>query len=73
MRGRDALGLVNMGSVPLRGAGLERALAGGSSVADASEHAAEGTEPSGDLNAGVEYREQLARVLTRRALEAAGA
>ena len=36
----------------------------------AAEAAADGTEPSRDLNATVEYREHLARVLTRRALEA---
>jgi len=65
--------LVNMGTTPLRATTVESALAGGASVAEASELAAEGTEPSGDPNAGVEYRQQLARVLTRRALEAAGA
>jgi CO/xanthine dehydrogenase FAD-binding subunit len=31
----------------------------------------EGTEPPGDLNAMPEYKCQLARVLTRRALEEA--
>jgi carbon-monoxide dehydrogenase medium subunit len=71
--GATRVALVNMGQTPLRAAGVEAALAAGSSIAEASEAAAEGTEPSGDLNAGVKYREQLARVLTRRALEAAGA
>ena len=65
------VGLVNMGSVPLRARGVEDALAGGASVGDAAEQAAEGTEPSGDLNASPEFRRQLARVLTRRALESA--
>ena len=37
------------------------------------QHAAEGTEPPADLNASLEYREHLARVLVRRALEEAGA
>ena len=49
------------------------ALAGGASVRDAAQHAAEGTEPSSDINGSSEYREHLARVLTQRALEAASA
>lgn len=64
--------LVNMGSTPMRATGVEEALAGGASAADAAAHAAEGTEPSGDLNASVEFRQHLARVLVRRALEEAG-
>ncbi len=63
--------LVNMGTTPLRAHGVEEALAAGSSVADAAERAPEGTEPSADLNATVAFREHLARVLVRRALEAA--
>ncbi len=70
--GSAGLGLVNMDSTPVRAAGVEAALAGGASAADAAEAAAEGTNPPSDLNAGPEYREHLARVLTRRALEAAG-
>ena len=62
--------LVNMGATPLRASRVEAALAGGTSVADAAALAHEGTEPSGDINATAEYREHLARVLTRRALEA---
>jgi len=69
--GQRRVALVNMGSVPLRAGAVEAALAQGASIADASEHAAEGTEPPTDLNASVEYREHLARVLVRRALEAA--
>ena len=37
----------------------------------AAEHAAEGTDPPGDLNATPDYKRHLARVLTRRALEEA--
>lgn len=71
--GTSRVALVNMGGTPLRATGVEEALAAGAAVPDAAARAAEGTEPSGDLNASVEYREELARVLTRRALEAAGA
>ncbi|HEX6423883.1 MAG TPA: xanthine dehydrogenase family protein subunit M [Acidimicrobiales bacterium] len=66
------IGLVNMGSLPLRAAGVEEALRSGAAVADAAERADEGTEPPNDLNASPEYRRHLARVLVRRALEAAG-
>ena len=65
--------LVNMGSTPLRASAVEAALAAGASPADAAAHAAEGTEPSADLNATVEFRRHLATVLVRRALEEATA
>ncbi len=68
--GSTRVGLVNMGATPLRATGVEAALASGSSIADASAAAADGTEPSSDINATPEYRSHLARVLTRRALEA---
>lgn len=71
--GAARVALVHMGPVPLRAAGVEEALAAGASAADAAARAAEGTEPTADLNASVEYREHLARVLVRRALEATGA
>jgi len=61
---------VNMGPTPLRAHGVETALAEGASATDAAGAAAEGTEPSADINATAEYRGHLARVLTRRALEA---
>jgi len=71
--GTTRVALVNMASVPMRAGAVEAALAQGATIEDAAEHAAEGTEPSADGNASVEYREHLARVLTRRALAAAAA
>ena len=56
----------------VRAAAVEAALASGANAADAAAQAAEGVEPSSDLNASVEYRQHLARVLTRRALNEAG-
>jgi len=38
----------------------------------AAQHATEGTEPLGDLNATPDYKRHLARVLSRRALTTAG-
>ena len=67
--GTTRVGLVNMGATPLRASGVEAALADGASVADAADAAADGTEPSSDINATPEYRSHLARVLVRRALE----
>ena len=67
--------LTNMGSTPVRASAVEDALRGkgldADSIASAAEHAADGTEPPGDLNATPDYKRHLARVLTRRALEEA--
>jgi carbon-monoxide dehydrogenase medium subunit len=71
--GEMRVALVNMAPVPMRARAVEAALTDGESPGDAAAAAAEGTEPSADGNASVEYREHLARVLTRRALEAATA
>jgi aerobic carbon-monoxide dehydrogenase medium subunit len=68
--GNSGVALTNMASVPVRCLTVEKALAGGASVADASALASEGTDAPGDLNASSEYRQHLARVLTKRALEA---
>jgi carbon-monoxide dehydrogenase medium subunit len=69
------VGFSNMGSTPLRASATEEALRGkalnADSIADAANQAAEGTDPPGDLNATPDYKRHLARVLTRRALEAA--
>ncbi len=62
--------LVNMGTTPVRATAVEDALSAGASVTEAALLAAEGTEPPTDLNGTPEFREHLARVLVRRALEA---
>ena len=69
---RCGVGLVNMDSRPVRAGGVEAAVASGASASDAAAVAADGLEPPADLNAGVEYRCHLARVLTRRGLEESG-
>jgi aerobic carbon-monoxide dehydrogenase medium subunit len=69
--GMAGVGLVNMDARPIRAAAVEAALGEGASAADAAAQAAEGVSPSSDLNASAEYRQHLARVLTRRALEEA--
>ena len=67
------IGLTNMGSVPLRATAAEEALRGqelsDENIAKAAEAAAEGTRPPADLNASSEYKQHLARVLTRRAIK----
>ncbi|GAC1445432.1 MAG: xanthine dehydrogenase family protein subunit M [Mycobacteriales bacterium] len=73
--GEARIGLTNMGSTPVRATAVEAALAGGAAdaeaIAAAAEHAAEGTAAPSDLSAQSDYREHLARVLTRRAVSAA--
>jgi carbon-monoxide dehydrogenase medium subunit len=71
--GDAGVGLVNMGSTPVLATSVASALASGASIADAAELATAEAEPDADLNASVEYRQHLAKVLTRRALEAASA
>ena len=69
------IGLTHMGSVPLRATAAEEALRGqelsAQNIAKAAEQAAEGTNPPTDLNASAEYKQHLARVLTRRAIQSA--
>jgi len=71
--GGAGVSLVNMGSTPLRAPAVEAAVASGASVTEAAAGAADGTEPPTDTQADAAYREHLARVLTARALEVAGA
>ena len=67
------VGLVNMAATPVLATSVASAIASGASVADAAEQAAIDADPQADLNASIEYRQHLARVLTRRALDAASA
>ena len=69
------IGLTAMASTPLRATAAEDALRGqpldAEHIAAAAALAADGTSPLGDLNATPEYKQHLARVLTRRALTTA--
>jgi carbon-monoxide dehydrogenase medium subunit len=71
------VGLTHMASTPLRATATEDALRGqpldAEHIAAAGELAAEGTSPTGDLNATPDYKRHLARVLTGRALAHAAA
>jgi carbon-monoxide dehydrogenase medium subunit len=73
--GRASVVLTNVGTTAMRAQGVERALEGQPATTEtvqaASEHASEGLEPSAELKASPDYKRHLARVLTRRALEAA--
>jgi aerobic carbon-monoxide dehydrogenase medium subunit len=67
---RVQIGLTSMGPTPLRAHRVEEALATGASPAGAAAHAADGTEPPGDVSASSGYRAHLAQVLVRRAVDA---
>ena len=67
----NSVALINMGTTPLRASAVENALAGGASIADAAQHAAEGTSAGTDIHASKAYREHLARVLVKRGLDEA--
>lgn len=67
------IGLTNVGPTPVRATAVEQALAQGASPEEASEHASDGLNPSGDLRASPEYKKHLARVLTKRAVQQATA
>ncbi len=69
--GDAAVALTNMGETPLRATAVEQALAVGASPAEAAEHATDGTSAPDDALASAEYRDALAKVLTRRAVEEA--
>jgi carbon-monoxide dehydrogenase medium subunit len=65
------IGLTNVGPTPVRASSVEQALAQGATPEQASEHASDGLNPSGDLRATPEYKKHLARVLTKRAIQQA--
>ena len=78
--GEAKIALTNMGPAPMRAPAAEERLAGepGDAGADTeyslTEAAAvvdQGTEPPGDVSASPEFRRELARVITKRALEEA--
>lgn len=73
--GSASVVLTNVGLRPTRARAVESALSGQPATADAirraADLAAEGLEPTGELNATPEYKKHLARVMTRRALTTA--
>jgi carbon-monoxide dehydrogenase medium subunit len=69
--GSATVALTNMGPTPMRASAVEQALASGEDPARAAEAAVEGTSPVSDPFASAEYRTELAKTLTRRALEQA--
>ncbi len=71
VEGGARVALVNMHPTPTRSAAVEEAISGGGGAA-AAEQAHVGMEPSSDLNASVEFRQHLARVLVGRGLNEAG-
>ncbi len=68
-----AVALTNMSDRPMRAAGVEEELAGGADPSAAAQRAAEGTSPPTDAFASAEYRQELVKVLVRRAIEEAQA
>ena len=68
LNGSAGIGLVNMGSMPMRGSAVEAAIASGASHAEAAQKAADGGTPPEDLNGDAEYRTHLSKVLVERAL-----
>jgi carbon-monoxide dehydrogenase medium subunit len=67
--------LTNMGPTTSRASATEQALVGKeptpAAIAAAADLAADGTSPPSDANGDADYRRHLAKVLTRRAIEAA--
>ena len=69
--GSTRIALANMGDRPLRARASESALAEGASIQAASLLADRDTDPPSDEKASGHFRTELAKVLTRRALERA--
>jgi carbon-monoxide dehydrogenase medium subunit len=69
--GGAKVALTNMGETPLRATAVEEALAAGMDPGAASQEADKNTSPPSDPFGSAEYRRDLAKVLTRRALREA--
>jgi len=69
------IGLTNVGSVPIKATKAEAALKGkrpdDAAIKQAAQLAAEAAQPAADLRGSVEYKKDLVRVLTGRALRKA--
>jgi carbon-monoxide dehydrogenase medium subunit len=63
--------ITGVGPKPYRARAVESSLRRGTSVAASAAHAADGIEPLSDIHASAEYRKELARIYTRRAIEKA--
>jgi carbon-monoxide dehydrogenase medium subunit len=73
---RARVGVTGLAAKPFRATAVETALVGKAppqAIAQAAAHAADGIDPLSDIHASAEFRAELARVYTRRALEAAAA
>ena len=70
-----AIGITGLAAKAFRAEAVERALAGKTisdkAIEEASRNAAQGIEPLSDLHASGEYRREMARVFTRRAISRA--
>ena|GEM_PF-15333 len=72
---RVGIGLTNVGTVPIKATKAEAALTGkrldDAAITQAAQLAAEAAQPQADLRGSVEYKKDLVRVLTARALRKA--
>ena len=72
---RVGIGLTNVGSMPIQATAAEAALRGrrpdAAAITAAAQAAAAASDPSADLRGSVEYKRDLVRVLTARALRKA--
>jgi carbon-monoxide dehydrogenase medium subunit len=70
---RVRVGITGLASKAFRAKAVEAALAGkpAAAIADAASHAADGVDALSDIHAAADFRAELARVYTRRALERA--
>ncbi|MDO8431463.1 MAG: hypothetical protein Q7S58_03540 [Candidatus Binatus sp.] len=70
---RVRVGITGLASKAFRATAVETALAGkpAAAIATAASHAADGVDALADIHAAADFRAELARVYTRRALELA--